>query len=187
MNSQQMLNITIDRYSDLVKQGISHCEKAIIEGEIYESREETDSQNGFIYLAMMNNRLKDALEIFQKLISLTEEAASNFYSEESSDIGSSGRIEENIMTRGEQSITERLIEIERKVNLLVDTLGGEDNCYNGHYVCNDLFDIQTAAEAIEEFLKYGFPEAAKRAETNKREYEEAMKRLAKRFRERSIR
>lgn len=160
-----------ENISLMVEHGISLCEKAINEGKIYQSREGTDPEHGFIYLAMMINRLKDVLEIFQKLNLLTETAAS------------SG----NTMMQEEQSITEQLTAIERKVDLLVDTLGGEDNYYNGHYVCNDLFAIQNVAEAIENILKYGFPKAAKRAEENKREYDEAMNRLAKRFQERSIR
>lgn len=184
MDQQNMLNNTLNQYNDIINRGIIHCEKAIDEGKIYRHQEDTVLDHWRVCMAMMINRLKDALEIFQELNLLTKTAASNFYREESSDIGFGG---DDDAEQEEQTIAERLAGIERKVDLLVDTLGGEGNYHNGHYVCNDLFDIQTAAEAIEEFLKYGFPEAAKRAETNKREYEEAMKRLAKRFRERSIR
>ena len=86
---------------------------------------------------------------------------------------------ENILSASDDDITQRLVRLERKVDLLIDTLGGYREYYNGGYVHNNLNDMLNGLAAIYELLRDGFPYAAKRAKEIKRLRDEGIRPLSR--------
>lgn len=206
MTPAQLAHSSLVEYRELIDKAVKDVTNFKAEGRVYLDRKNED-ENEYVYLQMMVNRFDEistTLEILQALTSAVEIAVCFLSGDRQqpatqggSEASQKGNAVMNVSKNGHivrldqlsdgeikkasgDDITQRLVRAERKLDLLVDALGGYRNYYNGSgLVIDGIFDIQTGIDSVYDLLKYGFPEAAKRAEENKLLHDEGIRPLSR--------